>query len=52
VPSFFEIASRDRSARVTLEQAKARIGQLFQVGDEAAASAVSGRRVVIKQGLA
>lgn len=36
---------------VTLEQARARIGQLFQVGDKQLDVLFSGRRVVIKQGL-
>lgn len=48
----FEIAFQGQvRPGVTLEQAKARIGQLFQVGDEQLQVLFSGRRVVIKQGL-
>lgn len=36
---------------VTPEQARARVGQLFQVGEEQLTLLFSGRRVVIKQGL-
>ncbi len=36
---------------MTLEQARARIGQLFQVGDQQLDVLFSGRRIVIKQGL-
>ncbi|MFO7704203.1 MAG: hypothetical protein R6V43_03555 [Halopseudomonas sp.] len=48
----FEIAFQGQvRPGVTLEQARARIGQLFQVGDEQLQVLFSGRRVVIKQGL-
>lgn len=36
---------------VTLDQARVRIGQLFQVGDKQLDMLFSGRRIVIKQGL-
>lgn len=38
-------------ADVAPEQARARIGQLFQVGDRQLEMLFSGRRIVIKQGL-
>ncbi len=48
----FEIAFHGQvRPGVTPEQARARIGQLFQVGDEQLNVLFSGRRVVIKQGL-
>lgn len=48
----FEIAFQGQvRPGVTQEQARARIGQLFQVGDEQLQVLFSGRRVVIKQGL-
>ncbi|MBQ0743257.1 MAG: hypothetical protein KBT85_08160 [Pseudomonas sp.] len=48
----FEIAFHGQvRPGVTPEQARARIGQLFQVGDEPLNVLFSGRRVVIKQGL-
>ncbi|WP_022964045.1 hypothetical protein [Halopseudomonas pelagia] len=48
----FEIAFQGQvRPGVTLEQARARIGQLFQVGDDQLEVLFSGRRVVIKQGL-
>ncbi|PCC99286.1 hypothetical protein [Halopseudomonas pelagia] len=48
----FEIAFHGQvRPGVTAEQARARIGQLFQVGDEQLNVLFSGRRVVIKQGL-
>lgn len=48
----FEIAFHGQvRPGVTTEQAKARIGQLFQVGDDQLQVLFSGRRVVIKQGL-
>ena len=36
---------------VDVAQARARIGQLFQVGDQQLEVLFSGRRIVIKQGL-
>lgn len=48
----FEIAFQGQlRPGVTLEQARMRIGQLFQIGDEQLNVLFSGRRVVIKQGL-
>lgn len=48
----FEIAFQGQvRSGVTQEQARARIGQLFQVGGEQLDVLFSGRRVVIKQGL-
>lgn len=48
----FEIAFQGQfRPGVTQEQARVRIGQLFQVGDEQLQVLFSGRRVVIKQGL-
>lgn len=48
----FEIAFQGQvRSGVTEEQARARIGQLFQVGGEQLNVLFSGRRVVIKQGL-
>lgn len=48
----FEIAFHGQvRPGVTPEQARARIGQLFQVGEEQLNVLFSGRRVVIKQGL-
>lgn len=48
----FEIAFQGQVLPgVAPEQARARIGQLFQVGDEQLQVLFSGRRVVIKQGL-
>ncbi|WP_373185159.1 hypothetical protein [Halopseudomonas sp.] len=48
----FEIAFQGKvRAGVTQEQARARIGQLFQVGGQQLDVLFSGRRVVIKQGL-
>lgn len=48
----FEIAFQGQvRSGVTQEQARVRIGQLFQVGGEQLDVLFSGRRVVIKQGL-
>lgn len=48
----FEIAFQGKvRAGVTQEQARARIGQLFQVGGDQLDVLFSGRRVIIKQGL-
>ncbi|WP_339843069.1 hypothetical protein [uncultured Halopseudomonas sp.] len=48
----FEIAFQGQvRSGVTQDQARARIGQLFQVGGEQLDVLFSGRRVVIKQGL-
>ena len=48
----FEIVFQGQvKAGVPAEQARARLGQLFQVGEQQLDTLFSGRRVVIKQGL-